>query len=158
MPKLDGVEVLARLRADADEIPILMLTARDAIEDRVEGMAEAPRSTSTQYSVMYSFASSQTAGTMVHIETEAGEDVLTFVPTKQYQSVLLSLPELINGLTYIVYSGGRSSGTVTEGLYSGGTYTPGTRVASLTISSMVTGAGSPAGGFPGGPGGPDGRP
>jgi CheY-like chemotaxis protein len=38
MPKLDGVEVLARLRADADETPILMLTARDAIEDRVEGL------------------------------------------------------------------------------------------------------------------------
>jgi CheY-like chemotaxis protein len=36
MPELDGVEVLARLRADGDETPILMLTARDAIEDRVE--------------------------------------------------------------------------------------------------------------------------
>jgi two-component system response regulator MprA len=38
MPELDGVEVLARLRADGDETPILMLTARDAIEDRVEGL------------------------------------------------------------------------------------------------------------------------
>jgi len=38
MPQLDGVEVLARLRADGDETPILMLTARDAIEDRVEGL------------------------------------------------------------------------------------------------------------------------
>jgi two-component system response regulator MprA len=38
MPELDGVEVLARLRADGDETPILMLTARDAIEDRVQGL------------------------------------------------------------------------------------------------------------------------
>ena len=38
MPELNGVEVLARLRADGDETPILMLTARDAIEDRVEGL------------------------------------------------------------------------------------------------------------------------
>jgi two-component system response regulator MprA len=38
MPRLDGVEVLARLRAASDETPILMLTARDAIEDRVEGL------------------------------------------------------------------------------------------------------------------------
>jgi two-component system response regulator MprA len=38
MPELDGVEVLARLRAAANETPILMLTARDAIEDRVEGL------------------------------------------------------------------------------------------------------------------------
>ena len=38
MPELDGVEVLARLRAEGDETPILMLTARDAIEDRVAGL------------------------------------------------------------------------------------------------------------------------
>ncbi len=37
MPKLDGLEVARRLRA-ADEVPILMLTARDAVEDRVEGL------------------------------------------------------------------------------------------------------------------------
>jgi len=88
---------------------------------------------------------------MVHIETEDGEEILTFVPTKEYQSVLLSSPELQNGSTYVVYSGGSSTGTVTDGLYSGGTYTAGTQVTSFTISSMVTGAGS--GGFPGGPGG-----
>ena len=38
MPGLDGVEVLARLRAEQDETPVLMLTAREAIEDRVEGL------------------------------------------------------------------------------------------------------------------------
>jgi two-component system response regulator MprA len=38
MPGLDGVEVMARLRAAGDETPILMLTARDAIENRVEGL------------------------------------------------------------------------------------------------------------------------
>jgi two-component system response regulator MprA len=37
MPGLDGVEVARRLRA-AEGIPILMLTARDAVEDRVEGL------------------------------------------------------------------------------------------------------------------------
>jgi two-component system response regulator MprA len=38
MPELDGVEVLDRLRARGDETPILMLTARDAVEDRVQGL------------------------------------------------------------------------------------------------------------------------
>jgi two-component system response regulator MprA len=38
MPELDGIEVATRLRAAGDETPILMLTARDAIEDRVEGL------------------------------------------------------------------------------------------------------------------------
>jgi len=90
---------------------------------------------------------------MVHIETEDGEEILTFVPTKAYQSVVLSSPELNNGSTYTVYSGGNSTGTVTDGLYSGGTYTAGTQVTNLTISSIVTGAGSYGGGFPGGAGG-----
>ena len=117
------------------------------------GMAQAPSTTSTQYSVMYNYASAQAAGTIVHIETESGQDVLTFVPTKTYQSVVLSSPELENGETYVVYSGGSSSGTVTDGLYSGGTYTGGTQVASFTITGMVTGAGSSTGGFRGAPGG-----
>jgi hypothetical protein len=111
------------------------------------GMAQAPSTSSTQYSVMYNFASPQAAGTMVHIETESGQDVLTFVPTKEYQSVLLSSPELENGSTYSVYSGGSSTGTVTDGLYADGTYTAGTEVSSFTITSIVTGGGTGMGDF-----------
>jgi two-component system, OmpR family, response regulator MprA len=37
LPKLDGIEVARRLRS-ADDVPILMLTARDALESRVEGL------------------------------------------------------------------------------------------------------------------------
>jgi two-component system response regulator MprA len=38
MPRLDGLEACRRLRAGGDRRPILMLTARDAIGDRVEGL------------------------------------------------------------------------------------------------------------------------
>jgi two-component system response regulator MprA len=38
MPGLDGIQVTERLRAAGDDTMILMLTARDAIEDRVEGL------------------------------------------------------------------------------------------------------------------------
>ncbi|HEX4281740.1 MAG TPA: response regulator transcription factor [Solirubrobacteraceae bacterium] len=38
MPKLDGLEVCRRMRQAGDRTPILMLTARDAIDDRVEGL------------------------------------------------------------------------------------------------------------------------
>jgi DNA-binding response OmpR family regulator len=37
LPKLDGIEVARRLRS-TDDVPILMLTARDALESRVEGL------------------------------------------------------------------------------------------------------------------------
>ena len=37
LPGLDGLEVTRRLRAAGDNVPILLLTARDAVVDRVEG-------------------------------------------------------------------------------------------------------------------------
>ena len=38
LPRLDGIDVAKRLRDDGDDTPILMLTARDALESRVEGL------------------------------------------------------------------------------------------------------------------------
>jgi two-component system response regulator MprA len=38
MPGSDGIEVCERLRADGDALPVLMLTARDAVLDRVAGL------------------------------------------------------------------------------------------------------------------------
>jgi two-component system response regulator MprA len=38
MPRVDGLEVTRRMRRAGDRTPILMLTARDAIDDRVVGL------------------------------------------------------------------------------------------------------------------------
>ena len=38
LPGIDGFETCRRLRADGIWAPVLMLTARDAVEDRVEGL------------------------------------------------------------------------------------------------------------------------
>jgi two-component system OmpR family response regulator len=38
LPDLDGLEVLRRLRADSPDVPVLFLTAKDAVEDRVAGL------------------------------------------------------------------------------------------------------------------------
>jgi two-component system, OmpR family, response regulator MprA len=38
MPDIDGLEVCRRLRHGGDRVPVLMLTARDAVSDRVEGL------------------------------------------------------------------------------------------------------------------------
>ena len=38
MPRLDGIETTRALRAAGNDIPILVLTARDAVGDRVEGL------------------------------------------------------------------------------------------------------------------------
>ncbi len=38
LPKIDGLTVLKQLRASKDPTPVLILTARDSIEDRVAGL------------------------------------------------------------------------------------------------------------------------
>src|SRR5437870_4573766 len=38
MPDIDGLEVCRRLRAIGDATPVLLLTARDSVGDRVEGL------------------------------------------------------------------------------------------------------------------------
>jgi two-component system OmpR family response regulator len=38
LPDVDGFELLARMRAAGEEMPVIFLTARDAAEDRVRGL------------------------------------------------------------------------------------------------------------------------
>ena len=38
LPKMDGLEVLSQLRSQGSDVPILLLTAKDAVDDRVEGL------------------------------------------------------------------------------------------------------------------------
>ncbi|MFT6656368.1 MAG: DNA-binding response OmpR family regulator, partial [Marinomonas primoryensis] len=38
LPRLDGLAVLKQLRANENSVPVLILTARDALEDRVAGL------------------------------------------------------------------------------------------------------------------------
>ena len=38
LPGIDGLEVCRQLRASGDRVPVLMLTARDAVADRIDGL------------------------------------------------------------------------------------------------------------------------
>ena len=38
MPRLDGLETTRMLRSSGNDVPILILTARDAVDDRVDGL------------------------------------------------------------------------------------------------------------------------
>lgn len=38
LPKRDGLEVLRRLRAGGSRLPVIIVTARDAVEDRIKGL------------------------------------------------------------------------------------------------------------------------
>lgn len=102
------------------------------------GMAQQPGSTSTQNSVLITFSTTYASGNLVRIQTSSGEDVVTFKPSKKYQSLVFSGASLKQGSTYQVYSGGSSTGSGTDGLYQDGTYTGGSLVTSFTISGITT--------------------
>ena len=114
------------------------------------GMPEIPSTSSTQNSIAMVLDSTQPGGTIIHIESMDGEEILTYESPKDYQLFVFTSPELQANTTYNVYTGGDSTGKVANGLYSGGTYTAGTQITSFTISSTVTTIGSFSGGFPGG--------
>jgi hypothetical protein len=105
------------------------------------GMAQSPSASSTQNSLLVNFSGTLPGGTLVSIVNAAGESILTFAPSKEYQSIVFSSAELVNG-DYTLYYGGSSTGAATDGLYQGGAYTPGTEYTSFTVSSVVTGIGT----------------
>lgn len=110
------------------------------------GMAMAPDTSSTQNSLLLNFTSTQQAGSLIHIQNSAGKDILTFAPSKNYQSVAFSSPNLTTGSACEVYTGGSSTGTVSNGLYQNGTYTAGTKYTSFTVAGVVTKVGTTTGG------------
>jgi hypothetical protein len=116
------------------------------------GMAQAPGASSTQNSVLVNFSSAQQAGALVHFQTSEGDEILTFKPTKKYQSVAFSSNALLKGSKYNIYTGGSSTGTPENGVYLDGSYTPGNLYTSFTVSGVLTSIGN-SGNMGGNPGG-----
>lgn len=40
MPKMDGIQVLSKMRSEEDYTPVLLLTAKAAVEDRIDGLSK----------------------------------------------------------------------------------------------------------------------
>ncbi len=101
-------------------------------------MTESPSASSTQNSLTMMFHSAVGASTIFHLEDSEGNDIVTFQPVHQYQSIMFSSPELVLGKTYTVYRGGTSTGVNTDGVYSSGTYSGGTPYTNFTVSGVLT--------------------
>jgi hypothetical protein len=108
------------------------------------GMAEAPGAGSTQSSVLINYSATQPAGSLVHIQDSAGADILTFAPSKAYQSIAISSPDLAQGATYTVTSGGSATGAASDGWYPDGGASGGSEYATFTLADLVTQVGTRA--------------
>ncbi|MBL8057709.1 MAG: carbohydrate-binding domain-containing protein [Anaerolineales bacterium] len=114
------------------------------------GMAQAPGAASSQASVLIYFTATQPAGTLVEIANSAGQVVLSFTPTKDFQSLAFSSAELTAGASYTVYLGGTPADAGTDGLHATGTAPTGAEYTSFTLSgtSTTVGTGGMGGGGP----------
>lgn len=123
------------------------------------GMVQTVSENSAQNCVNITLKS-QGAGTLVHIENEDKEDILTFAPSKEFSSVVVCSPRLQKGSDYKVYVGGSYNGEEKDGLYSNGVYSAGEEIGNFTVSSIissVTQEGASSGMMGGGPGGMPGQ-
>ncbi|SCN24399.1 hypothetical protein N3C_1792 [Clostridium sp. N3C] len=102
------------------------------------GGTQTPSNSSSQYSLIMCYSEMQKAGTLVSLVDDSGKAIATFAPTNDYQTVVISSPELKKASTYTLYSGGKSTGTEKCGLYIGGTYEGGTKITSFAIEDIVT--------------------
>ncbi|MBP2242164.1 hypothetical protein J2Z40_002737 [Cytobacillus eiseniae] len=126
------------------------------------GMVQAASDQSTQNSLLMTYSETQKAGTIVHLGDNDGNTITTFSPKKDYQSVFISSPELTKDTSYILYSGGSSTESNSDGLYKTGNYQGGTKVVEFTLSESVTwldesGITTSRNAGPGGQGGPSGQ-
>ena len=119
------------------------------------GMAQSFSDSSKQNSLLVAYSSVQKAGTLVGLQDEHGQTLLSFAPAKDYQSIVISSPQLEQGKTYTLYSGGSPSGNNTDGLYPAGSLSEGSKVVSVTLSEAATSITDTGASFTGmgGPGG-----
>jgi hypothetical protein len=75
------------------------------------GMAQNPSATSTQYSLSFTFGSRKSAGTQVVLKDSGGKTIADYTAAKQFQSLIISSPDLVNGGSYSVYVGNTLSKT-----------------------------------------------
>lgn len=69
------------------------------------GMAQGFSETSSQYSLLYNFATVSSEGTKVTLTNKNGKEVISYTPNKEYQSVVISSPDLQKDETYTLTSG-----------------------------------------------------
>lgn len=101
------------------------------------GMAEGVSEESGQNAIMMTFPETLEADTMVYVTDSNGEVVTAVTPEKQYQTLVLSSPDLEQGETYTIYTGGEVTGEAGDGYYEKATAENGTEVVKFSLNSAM---------------------
>ncbi len=101
------------------------------------GMLVSPTQ-ATQPVVTIVFSTTQQAGSLVTVTDENGNQLFTIDPEKTYQSVMISSPEITQGMTIGILFGGQFSGDTTNPTYyTDGSVSGETSSISVTIDSLI---------------------
>lgn len=120
------------------------------------GMAQSPGSGSAQPSLTVFYSSSQPSGTLVSLTDPDGNLIFSFTPSKEYQSIVISTPQLATETSYTLSSGGSISGSTQNGLYEGGELSGAAKLCTAALTdtvSRISDSGSSVSGGMGGTGG-----
>lgn len=109
------------------------------------GMLQTPSSDSAQNSISLTFNASQAAGTTISLKDANGEEIAGYTPSKTFQNIIISTPDIRTGVTYTLTKGGADLTTVT----------PSSSVTSIGEDGSTHSGGM--GGGPGSMGGPGGN-
>lgn len=128
------------------------------------GMAQGFSESSAQNSILVYYSEVQSANTLLNLSDADGNSIVSFAPSKDYQTVVISTPDLKSNTAYTLSSGGTVTGDATDGYYGRQTYANGTKLYDITVESSVTTGGDATasqnnrGGFGGQGGGKGERP
>lgn len=139
-----------------------VITGGTAILCGNPGMAQGFSNNSSQVSFMYTLDSTAQAGKSLTVTDSSGKVIVSFMPSKQYNNIVVSSPEFTVGSSYTVTLGGTVEGCDENGYATSGKITGGENSFSVELSSVSNSFGS-FGGMGGGmdknaPGGMGGKP
>lgn len=80
------------------------------------GMEEGFGDNSTQYSVLHDLGSTVSANEKLTITDSDGKEILSFTPTKTWQSVVFTSADLKEGETYTITAGSQSESVTIDGI------------------------------------------
>jgi hypothetical protein len=98
----------------------------------IDGMTSEGINAGSQASIFVTTGGTVAGGTVIHIETESGEELLTYETLNDFSVITFSSPDLVAGESYDIYLGGTADGDDQYGLYGADTYTPGTLAGTTT--------------------------
>jgi len=108
------------------------------------GMAQGFSEESTQNSMLIYYSEVQSANTLLNLSDADGNSIVSFAPSKDYQTVVISTPDIKANAAYTLSSGGTVTGDATDGYYGSQAYADGSKLYDITVDSSVTTGGDEA--------------